>query len=166
MDEDIVLSILFLALCILFPFVVVFTVTACIASSRTRAWQKKRTQDQEVAHLESEPLAPTEEEEDDFLDTEDEADYRAQKVEEQADMLLTPRQKFRKEFKKAWSGNGKDAQKQKEREERRKLAKAVAREVERRERRRARQQGQASSSEHEGEGLPSYNNAVASDRKQ
>ena len=160
-----ILPIVFLAFFILLPFALVFSVTACIATSRTRAWRKKLAQDQEAAHPESVPLAPTEEEEDDFLDTEDEADYHAQKAEERADMQLTPRQKFRKEFKKAWSGNAKDAQKQKEREERRKLAKAVAREVERRERRRARQSNQAGTSAGETEGLPSYNNAVAGDKK-
>ncbi len=166
MDEDLILPIVFLAFFILFPFGVVFTVTACIAFSRTRAWQKQKTQ--EATNLEAEPLAPTEEEEDDFLDTEDEMDYHKQKDEERADALLTTKQKFRKELKKAWSGNGKDAIKVKEREERRKLAKAVAREIERRDKRRARQQGQAagSSNENAGEGLPSYSNAVADDRKQ
>ncbi|KAK5941283.1 hypothetical protein PMZ80_006561 [Knufia obscura] len=163
MDEDIILPILFLCFFILFPFGVVFSVTACIAASRTRVWKKKQASQ---ANIEAEPLAPTEEEEDDFLDTEDEADYHKQKVEERADMLLTPRQKFRKELKKAWSGNQKDAQKQREREERRKLAKAVAREVERRERRRNRQENHAAGSSNETEGLPSYNNAVAGDRKQ
>jgi len=166
MDEDLVFSILFICVFITFPFALMLSVTACIAGSRTRAWKKKQAAQAINLEAEAEPLAPTEEEEDDFLDTEDEADYHAQKAEERADMHLTPRQKFRKEFKKAWSGNGKTALQQKEREDRRKLAKAVAREVERRERRRARQESHAGPSSTEGEGLPSYSNAVAADKKQ
>lgn len=162
MDEDLIFIIAFFSFLILFPFGIILSVNSCIAAARTRAWKKKQAA--EADNIEAEPL--NREEEDDFLDTEDEEDYHAQKAEEQADKHLTTRQKFRKEFKKAWKGNVKDAQKQREREERRKLAKAVAREVERRERRRARQEQQAGGSSNEVEGLPSYNNAVASDRKE
>ena len=162
MDEDIIPFFVIFFMLLGLPFILVLSISACIACSRTKEWKKKRAS--QTNNIEAEPLNA--EEEEDFLDTEDEADYYAQKAEEEADMHLTTRQKFRKECFRAWKGNGKDMLKQREREERRKLAKAVAREVERRERKRAREQNQAGSSSNEPEGLPSYNNAVASDRKQ
>lgn len=167
MDEDLIVGLLFIILFLTFPFLLVLSILSCIAYSRTRTWQKEQARLHQPG---AEPLVEDpEEEEDDFLDTEDEEDYKSRKAEEAADRNLTTRQKFRKEFGKAWRGNGvKDVAKQREREERRKIAKAVAREIERLERRRGRQQrengGEGSSVRGE-ELLPRYEAAVAGDRK-
>ena len=127
------------ALFLSFPFMAIAIATSCIAYSRTKEWEKKRTL--EAANTESEGINLLDSDEDDFLDTDDEADYNERKAEEEADKFLTFNQKWRKEFRTVWKGRGKEQiKKDKEREERkerRKLAKAVAQELERRERRRA-----------------------------
>ncbi len=166
MDDDtleIIYGLLFMSLFILFPVVLVLSITACIALSSTREWQKARAaaSSPSSSSIESAPLNPDEEAEEedelDFLDSDEEADYHALKAEQAADKLLTFRQKFRKDFKKIWTGGvGKDAAKIREREERRKVARAVAREIERLERRRVRRGERGL-----GEGLPSYDSSVA-----
>lgn len=148
MDEDLIVFGAVMVLFLAFPFFIVVSITGCIAYSRTKAWDKSRNQGS--LSLESSRLV--EDDESDFIDTDDEEEHNKRKAEEEADKLLTFRQKFNKEFKKCWNGKGRDEiVKSKEREERRKLAKAVARELDRRERRRARQaaKGQA-------EDLPPY----------
>lgn len=160
MDEDLAVGLLFIVLFLTFPFLLVLSILSCIAYSRTRAWKKEQIR---LQSADNEPLV-TPEEEEDFLDTDDEEDHKKQKAEELADRNLTTRQKFRKEFGKAWRGNGMNTLKQREREERRKLAKAVAREIERRDRRRERESRQAGSSA-DGDLLPRYE-ATVGDRKQ
>lgn len=183
MDEDLIAGLAFIFLFLCFPLIFILSITACIAGSRTRAWKKEQAvRLQKLSSPENEALVLEEEQEDDleddFLDTEDEEDYKTKKAEEEADRHLTPRQKFRKEFKKVWGGKGaKNELREREREERRKVAKAVAREIERLERRRARRNGgggagAGSSSEAAAAGdlLPRYEEtdtaAVAGDRKQ
>lgn len=170
MDEDYVALILFISLFLTFPFVLITGILSCIACSRTRAWKKEQRK-RRFQNLSQSPdneslVESEEEEEDDFLDTEDEEDQKKAKAEELADRNLTTRQKFRKEFGRAWKGNVQDLQKQKEREERRKLAKAVAREIERQERRARRQERRAGAgSSADGDLLPRYE-ATVGDRKQ
>ena len=127
------------------------SITGCIAYSRTKAWDKTRNQG--AISLESSRLVEIpDDEESDFVDTDDEDDHNKRKAEEEADKTLTFRQKFSKEFKSCWNGKGREEiVKNKEREERRKLAKAVARALDRRERRRARQASQGQAEE-----LPPY----------
>jgi hypothetical protein len=138
-----------------FPFLIVLSITGCVAYGRTKAWDKSRNH--RFVSLESETNRLVESDEDsDFYDTDDETEHNERKAEEEADKFLTFNQKFRKEFKKVWTGKGnKDVTKQKEREERRKLAKAVAREMSRIERRRARQAVKGA----ESEDLPPYKKA-------
>lgn len=171
MDEDAIFGLIFITLFLTFPFLLILSILSCVACTRTRAWKKEqrrlRNQHFDSASL---PLVEPEanpEEEDDFLDTEDEEDFKAKKAEEIADRNLTTGQKFRKELKKAWTGNNaKDEQKKKEREERRKVAKAVAREMDRLERRREREARNGGEGSSRGdEGLPKYEVAVAGDRK-
>lgn len=157
-------------------------VTACIAGSRTRKWkkeQRRRLQSTEetenlVPSSTSHIQRPEDDVDDDFLDTEDEEDFKARKAEEELDRTLTTRQKFGKEFKKCWNGKGaEEAAREREREERRKIAKAVAREIERLERRRARKTGNiagagagASACGAGGEDpLPRYEATISGDRK-
>ena len=136
MDEDLIAMIVVMGLFVAFPLGVVIFTTSCIAYSRTKKWDKERNLKSVNAEA-SDPLI--DEDEDDFLDTEDEAEYTAKKVEEENDKTLTFKQKFRKEYRAVWSGKGREQIiKEREREERKKLAKAVAKELERRERRRAR----------------------------
>ena len=156
MDEDILALCIFMALLLAFPFSIVFFTTACIAYARTKKWDKERAT--KAAHIESETNTLLDGEEDDFLDTEDEADYHERKAEEERDRLLTFNQKWRKEFGKVWNGKGaKQLIKEREREERRKLAKAIAREMDRRERHQARRAA-AESLTGAGEALPPYKN--------
>jgi hypothetical protein len=148
MDEDIIAMCVVMGLLLTFPLSVVLFTTGCIAYSRTKKWDKERTLG--AAHVESEGDNLLEED-DDFLDTDDEAEHNERKTEEVQDMLLTFNQKWRKEFAKVWNGKGaKQLIKEREREERRKLAKAIARELDRRERRKARKAAGA------GDALPPY----------
>ncbi|KAF2655395.1 hypothetical protein K491DRAFT_692987 [Lophiostoma macrostomum CBS 122681] len=145
MDEDLLelLAVMagFIVIFIGLPLAIVLTITGCIAYSRTKKWDRERNQ--RTIKLESEPLvgraSTSSEDEDEFYDTEDEEEHTKRKAEEDADNLLTFRQKFRKEFGKCWKGkNMEEMRKEKEREERRQLAKAVAKELDRRDRRRER----------------------------
>ena len=137
MDEDLVAMIVVLGLFVTFPLAVVAFTTGCIAYSRTKAWDKERNL--KVVNAEASTLLPDADSEDDFLDTEDEAEQTARKTEEEKDRFLTFNQMFRKQFRKVWCGkNGQQIIKERERQERRQLAKAVAKELDRRERRRAR----------------------------
>lgn len=150
MDEDLIAFGIVMVLFLSFPVLVVLSITGCVAYGRTKAWDKSRNQ--ATVGLEGTPLVNSAEEESDFYDTDDETEHNKRKAEDEADRFLTFNQKFRKEYRKVWSGKGReDVVKQKEREERRKLAKAVARELDRRERRRARQVAQG-----EPEDLPPY----------
>jgi Skp family chaperone for outer membrane proteins len=137
MDEDLVAMLAVLGLFVSFPIAVVAFTTGCIAYSRTKAWDKERNL--KAVNAEASTLLPDADSEDDFLDTDDEAEQTARKTEEENDRFLTFGQMYRKQFRKVWSGkNAQQIVKEREREERRKLAKAVAREMDRRERRRAR----------------------------
>lgn len=153
MDEDLIALGCAFMLVLVFPVLIVFSITSCIAYGRTKAWDKARNQ--ATVGLEGTPLV-SDDEDSDFYDTDDETEHNKRKAEEEADKSLTFRQKYRKEFRKLWSGKGReDVVKQKEREDRKKLAKAVARELDRRERRRARQAARAG----ESEDLPPYKKA-------
>ncbi|KAI8935631.1 hypothetical protein NX059_007159 [Plenodomus lindquistii] len=156
MDEDLIAFACVMVLFLAFPFITVLSITGCVAYGRTKAWDKARNQ--RAVSLESPETNPLVENDDesDFYDTDDETEHNERKAEEEADKFLTFNQKFRKEFRKVWSGKGKvDVMKQKEREDRRKLAKAVAREMNRIERRRARAAARAT----ESEDLPPYKKA-------
>jgi hypothetical protein len=138
MDEDLIAFGIVMVGFLSMPLILVLSITGCIAYGRTKAWDKTRNQG--AISLESSRLVENEDDEDDFVDTDDENDHHKRKADEEADKSLTFNQKFRKEFKSCWNGKGREEiMKAKEREERRKLAKAVAREMDRRERRRARQ---------------------------
>jgi hypothetical protein len=158
MDEDLIAFGIVMLLFLSFPFVTVLSITSCVAYSRTKTWDRARNQ--RAVSLEADeanPLVPSSDdsEEEDFYDTDDEEEHNVRRAEEDADKHLTFGQKFRKEFRKVWSGKGKpDMIKQREREERRKLAKAVARELQRGERRKARAAAKALS-----EDLPAYTKA-------
>lgn len=144
MDEDLIAFGIVMLAFLSMPLILVLSITGCIAYGRTKAWDKSRNQG--AISLESSRLVENEDDESDFVDTDDEDDHNKRKAEEEADKSLTFNQKFRKEFRACWNGKGREEiMKSKEREERRKLAKAVAREMDRRERRRARQaaRGQA-----------------------
>jgi hypothetical protein len=153
MDDDMQDLVMFACVMLLFlsfPIIIVLSITGSIAYSRTKAWDKTRNQG--AVSLESTRLVDTPSDESDFVDTDDEDEHNKRKAEEESDKSLTFNQKFRKEFKKCWSGKGREeVVKIKEREERRKLAKAVAREMDRRERRRARQAAKGQAEE-----LPPY----------
>jgi hypothetical protein len=150
MDEDLIAFGCVMLLFLSFPFFIVMSITSCVAYSRTKAWDKARNKG--TITLESTALVENHnDDESDFVDTDDEDDYNKRKAEEEADKSLTFGQKYRKEFRKCWNGKGReDIVKQKEREERRKLAKAVARALDRRERKRARQAAQ------QADELPAY----------
>jgi hypothetical protein len=142
MDDDMQDLVMFACVMLLFlsmPIIIVLSITGCVAYSRTKAWDKTRNQG--ALSLESTRLVDASTDgESDFADTDDEDEHNKRIAEVESDKSLTFNQKFRKEFKKCWTGKGREeVMKIKEREERRKLAKAVAREMDRRERRRARQ---------------------------
>jgi hypothetical protein len=151
MDEDLIAFGIVMVVFLSMPFLCVMGITGCIAYSRTKTWDKARNQG--AITLESSRLVENpDDDESDFVDTDDEDDHNKRKAEEEADKTLTFNQKYRKEFKKCWNGKGReDIIKIKEREERRKLAKAVARALDRRERRRARQTAMGQAEE-----LPPY----------
>jgi hypothetical protein len=158
-DDDppfIIIGLVFLAF-VSFPFVLVALTTACVARSRTKEWDRKRRSATTDVELNETLLNG---EEDDFLDSEDEADFNERKAEVEADSRLTFNQKWRKEFRSAWKGRTKEMiQKEKEREERkerRKLAKAVAQEMERREARRAMKAARQETEVGDDEALPPY----------
>ena len=170
MDEEIILGICFLVL-----FLSILTsplwITACIAAAATRKWSKEKTRraHNDIEGVESDRLVePSESEnEEDFLDSEDEDYYRAEqdrkreeRQEQEADLLLSTRAKFFKEWKKCWK-SGDKTQLAKEREaqdERRKIAREAVREYLRIQRRKARMTRTKSEAAIE---LPSYGNAVA-----
>ncbi|KAF2864720.1 hypothetical protein BDV95DRAFT_508703 [Massariosphaeria phaeospora] len=152
MDEDLVAMCAVMGVLLTFPLFVVLIITASIAYARTKKWDKERTL--KAANVESETNTLLDADEDDFLDTDDEAECNERKAEEAKDKFLTFSQMWRKEFRKVWSGKGtQQLIKERERDERRKLAKAVARELDRRERRQARK---AAIAVGKGEALPPY----------
>lgn len=154
MDEDLLAMLLVLGLFVSFPIAVVAFTTGCIAYSRTKAWDKERNL--KAVNAEASTLLPDADSDDDYLDTDDEAEQTARKTEEENDKFLTFGQMYRKQFRKVWSGkNAQQIVKEREREERRKLAKAVAKEIDRRERRRARKAERQASFE---AAPPSYKN--------
>ncbi|KAF2680808.1 hypothetical protein K458DRAFT_421141 [Lentithecium fluviatile CBS 122367] len=141
-----------MGLLLMFPLSIVLLTTSCIAYARTKKWDKERTL--KTANVESETNTLLDTDEDDFLDTDDEAEHNERKAEEERDKSLTFNQMWRKEFRSVWNGKGaKQIAREREREERRKLAKAVARELDRRERRKARKAAREAG---EGDALPPY----------
>ncbi|KAH7136190.1 hypothetical protein B0J11DRAFT_179932 [Dendryphion nanum] len=156
MDEDIIAMCVMLTLFVLFPLGVAMSITSCIAYSRTKAWDKARTL--KTANLESSStLLEHSDDESDFYDTDDETEHNERKAEEDSEQNFTFNQKWRKEFRKTWSGKGtKQILLDKEREERKKLAKAVAREMDRRERRRVKKAAREAGQSKEADALPPY----------
>lgn len=153
MDEDLIALCVMVALLLVFPFSVVAFTLGLVAYSRTKAWDKARSQ--KAANLESSTLLSGDDDSE-FDDTDDEAERSERKAEEQRDAFLTFGQKWRKEFVKCWKGKGAaQLQKDREREERRKLAKAVAKELQRMERRKLRKAEREAMADH---GLPPYKN--------
>jgi hypothetical protein len=160
MDEDLIAFGIVMLLFLSFPFLTVLSITGCVAYSRTKVWDKARNQravSLEASETNRLVANNNDDDESDFYDTEDEEEHNQRQAEEEADKHITFGQKYRKEFKKVWTGKGKnDILKQKEREERRKLAKAVARELDRRERRMARKAANKAQSVDD---LPAYTKA-------
>ncbi|KAK5190149.1 Ribosomal lysine N-methyltransferase 4 [Exophiala xenobiotica] len=174
MGEDTILGLCFLAF-----FLSILTsplwITACIAAAVTRKWSKEKTRrvHNDIEGVEADRLVEDSESgnEEEFLDSEDEDYYRAQqdrkreeRQEQEADLLLSTRAKFFKEWKKCWSTGDKiqlaKERELKEQDERRKIAREAVREYLRIERRKARMAGTKSEA---GMELPSYGNAVAQD---
>jgi hypothetical protein len=153
MDEDLIAFGIVMVLFLAVPFMIVASITGCVAYGRTKAWDRARNQG--FIALESTSLVDNHDDESDFVDTDDEDDYNKRKAEEEVEKTLTFKQKYWKEYKKCWNGKvNSDLVKTKEREERKKLAIAIAKVLDRRERRRARKaaaQGQADE-------LPPYKN--------
>ena len=138
MDEDLIAFGVIMVFFLSVPFLLLLSITGCIAYRRTKAWDKSRNQ--AATGMEATRLVDGASDESELDDTDDESERAQRKAEARADNFLTFNQKFRKEFGKLWRGKGREAVvKEREREERRKLAKAVAKELDRRERRRARQ---------------------------
>lgn len=141
MDENIIVICVVMGLLPTSPPSVFVLITSYIAYARTKKWDKERTL--KAANIKSETNTLFDTDEDDFLDTDDEAEYNERMAEEEKDKFLTFNQMWRKEFRKVWNGKGtKQLVKERGREERWKPAKAVAREPDRRERRRARKAGE------------------------
>ncbi|CAI6339595.1 unnamed protein product [Periconia digitata] len=166
MDEEDILAILFLLTILSLPLTLVLLTTSIIAYSRTKKWDLERRQ-RGTKSTSSDPEASAsllpeneDEEEDDFLDSEDEAEETARKVEAEKDSHKTFAQMWRKEFRRVWSGKGvKRIAEERERAERKKLAKAVAKELDRRERRRQRKAAAAAAAQGESlelDVLPKY----------
>jgi hypothetical protein len=171
MDDDLE-AVLFMiglfAFAILVPFGIVISCAACAAWGRTKQWRKEkaRLNDPDQLAVERDRLVAAEDEDElDPEDSDDEVEIKA-KEEEERDWQLTTRQKFRKEFVKMWKGKSmQERKKADERAERKKLAQAVAKELSRIERRNQRKANAGAASSSEGDGLPTYNNAVADDLK-
>merc|ERR1711939_1142740 len=168
MDEDTV------ALAILgtiFVFIISspLLITACIAAATTRKWAAERRRatcgrtgkyDTESSRL-IDSAEDDSEPETEFLDSEDEEYYNVKqqrriqdREEREADMRLTTRAKFFREWKKCWTGPGtpekrKKDQEFKEQEQHRKIAREAVREYLRIERKRARQATHQERSENE-----------------
>lgn len=156
MDEDLIALGIVMMLFIAFPFLLVLSITGCVAYSRTKTWDRERNQRALSLESENNRLVEDEDEESEFYDTDDEEEHNKRKAEEEVEKHMTFNQKFGKEFRKVWSGKAKeDILKQKEREERRNLAKAVARELARIERRKARKAAKGAKFED----LPPYKKA-------
>lgn len=171
MDEDIVLGLFVLGF-FLFVLTTPLWVTACIAAAATRSWSKEKARRARggLGSIEADRLVEEgdDDTDEDFLDSEDEEYYNAkreQKREEregkEADWLLTPGAKFRKEWKKCWKvGNKANLDKERElreQDERRKIAREAVREYLRLQRRKARKALSKSETSSE---LPSYNKAT------
>lgn len=158
MDEDLLAFCAVMAVFLSAPLLVVFSITSCIAYSRTKAWDKKRNQ--RITTLESEPLVAVttttssadaaDPDLDLDYDTEDEAEQTQRKAQEEADRSLSFWQMYRRNFASVWRGKGREElvreKERAERRERRKIAREVVRLLERRER-----MGRGV-----GEGLPPY----------
>jgi hypothetical protein len=151
MDEDLIAFGIVMVLFLSVPAMIVCSITGCVAYGRTKAWDRARNQG--AITLESTSLVENhDDDESDFVDTDDEDDYNKRKAEEEAEKTLTFKQKFWKEFKKCWNGKvSSELVKTKEREDRKKLAIAIAKVLDRRERRRARKAAQGQAEE-----LPPY----------
>ncbi|KPI44135.1 uncharacterized protein AB675_6139 [Cyphellophora attinorum] len=188
-DEDTVLAVFFIGF-LAFAFTLPCTITACIAASRTRAWNKdKRARNgrrygllPQQASMTADPEAALESESDsdhesDYLDSEDERNAvskREQKkkaIEERdADLLLSTSAKFIKEWKSVWRGPGGIEKVRQEAEakaevERRKIAREAVREYLRMERKKARKARKAAEQDEQAMELPSYGKAVSGEKQ-
>lgn len=179
MDDDTIFGVFFVFF-LLFVVSLPVTITACIAASKTRKWAKDnnraRTRAASTntdADAENDPLAEDSEDEleVEFLDSEDEEYYvarreqkRKERAKREADLLLSTRRKFIKEWKQCWTGPYATAkerveeQKMKEHTERRKIAREAVREYLREERKKARKTQKLQ--EEVSMELPTYGNAV------
>jgi hypothetical protein len=130
MDEDLIAFGIVMMLFLAVPVMITCSITGCVAYGRTKAWDRARNQG--AITLESTRLVENpDDDESDFVDTDDEDDFNKRKAEEEAEKTLTFNQKFRKEFKKCWSGKvSSELVKTKEREDRKKLAIAIAKVLE------------------------------------
>ena len=182
MDGGVIFTILFLSFLLLAATSPLW-LTAYIAFSTTRKWHKQKARRSAPgfadAEPESDPLVAdpgADHEEENFLDSEDEAYYQAQqdqerreREEKQADWRLSTRAKFWKEFKRVWRSASSDEVKRererKEVEERRKIAREAVREYLRLERRRARRV-QARDRKEGAMELPVYGNAFVERAKE
>lgn len=140
MDSEDFIAMTIIILLMLSPLLVLLSITLITAAVRTRKWQKTKLR---RLSPESNPLHPTgsDSEDEEILDSEDEqarTDKLDAKREEEADMLLTTKEKFKKEMWRGWSGGGRKEMERKKREnersERKKLAKEIVREMRRVER--------------------------------
>lgn len=191
MDEDTV-AVIFLAGLFLTILTTPLLITGCIAAGNTRKWAAERrrtvlghghgnnkTDDVEADRLINSTHEEESESETEFLDSEDEEFYntkRQRKMQEreerEADLRLSPRAKFFREWKKTWTGPGgsveqrKQEQEFKDEESRRKIAREAVREYLRIERRRARKaaaRGDGGKID-EGAELPTYGSAVKAEQ--
>lgn len=179
MDEDTV-AIVILATIFVFLLSSPLLLTGCIAAFATRKWALKRHNAAygltDKADVEADRLVDSAEDDSDpeteFLDSEDEEYYNLrrqartrEREEREADLRLSTRAKFFKEWKKCWGGAGtveqrKKDQEFKEQEQHRKIAREAVREYLRIERKKARKAARQTASKDEDMELPTYGNAT------
>ncbi|KAJ9656695.1 hypothetical protein H2198_004814 [Neophaeococcomyces mojaviensis] len=164
MDAEDIIALFVFSSILCMPFILVLSITGCIAYSNTRTWQKEKARRLHDAESRDPLVSKSQssfEEIEDFLDSEDEAEYREkqeEEAEEEAEWKLTTKQKFNKEFKKCWTGKAKaeKEREKKEKEERRKIAKEVVREMMRLEKKRSKKLQLGVAGSVEDAVLPSY----------
>lgn len=157
------------------PLLLVFSIMACVAYSKTKAWRKEKSKHvATTGDVEMDPLV-SEDEEEEALDSEEEAEITARKEAERHDWALTTYQKWKKELKNQWTGAAqRELAAKKEREDRAKIAKQVAREMLRAQRKQEKKNKQSQSGkaqeavedartgQEQEHGLPTYDVATAS----
>lgn len=127
------------------PFLFIFLISSWTAYSRTIKWQKEKEKRIAAAEpdVEMDRLVSDEEEEEP-LDSEDEAEINARKEEVKEDWNLTFSQKWKAELREIWTGTrARKAAENRAREEAAKQARQVARDILRFERRQERKNKRA-----------------------